>query len=42
MSLTSPGKALRAVFESTKTALVPFGALPIAVRVAETITASCM
>ncbi|MGM0930490.1 MAG: isocitrate lyase/PEP mutase family protein [Actinomycetota bacterium] len=35
MSSTSPGKALRAVFESKETALMPFGALPIHAQMAE-------
>jgi 2-methylisocitrate lyase-like PEP mutase family enzyme len=35
MSLTSPGKALRAVFDSPETALVPFGALPLHAQMAQ-------
>jgi methylisocitrate lyase len=35
MSLTSPGKALRAVFDSPETALVPFGAMPLHAQMAQ-------
>ncbi|MFB7558485.1 isocitrate lyase/PEP mutase family protein [Streptomyces brevispora] len=35
MTLTAPGKALRAVFESEETALVPFGSLPIHAAMAQ-------
>jgi methylisocitrate lyase len=35
VSLTSPGKALRAVFESTETTLMPFGSLPIHAQMAQ-------
>lgn len=35
MAVTSPGKALRAIFESTETALMPFGALPLHAQMAQ-------
>lgn len=35
MSLTSPGKALRAVFESEKTELLPLGSVPIHAQMAQ-------
>lgn len=35
MAVTSPGTALRAVFESEETALMPFGALPIHAQMAQ-------
>jgi len=35
VATTSPGKALRAIFESTETALMPFGALPIHAQMAQ-------
>jgi methylisocitrate lyase len=35
MTITKPGAALRAVFESSRTELLPFGALPIHAQMAE-------
>ncbi|WP_104182147.1 oxaloacetate decarboxylase [Arthrobacter sp. B0490] len=35
MALTSPGRALRAIFESPETYILPFGALPLHAQMAE-------
>ena len=35
MAVTSPGKALRAIFDSPETALMPFGALPLHAQMAQ-------
>jgi len=35
MTVTSPGKALRAIFESPETEILPFGALPIHAQMAQ-------
>ncbi|MCG2624730.1 isocitrate lyase/PEP mutase family protein [Arthrobacter sp. I2-34] len=35
MAVTSPGKALRAVFESEKTSILPFAALPVHAQMAQ-------